>query len=136
MVQRGGVKYPILALIACLLLALSPTALAARPVGYRTASAGQALATTAETTITELDGMQAPQRATRLTCFFLSTAVGGTVRIYYLDPYGVARQWTSDTATSNTLLVVIVDALVPSARLTFAPSAATATLVHGECIHN
>jgi len=64
-----------------------------------------------------------------LTALISSTAVGGTFKLYYIDPQDNAWLIDSVTVTANQLSVFAVDYVVPRGKVTFTASAATSSAV-------
>ena len=64
--------------------------------------------------------------------FITSTAVGGTLKLYYIDPK--SSEWVIDSVavTANQLSILSVDYPVPKAKVTFTASAATSSDVNSE----
>jgi len=64
-----------------------------------------------------------------LTALISSTAVGGTFKLYYIDPQDTAWLIDSVTVTANQLSLFAVDYVVPRGKVTFTASAATSSVV-------
>ena len=85
------------------------------------------LASTAEATATTVYSSSHGQRG--VTFFINSASVGGTAKVYWVDPDGTDRLIDSQTVTAATPLGMDYDFRIPEAKFTFTPSSGSSTAV-------